>query len=526
LNRKLENHKSGKAEISSLNRVAKNTGILYARMALTVFISLYATRLTLNALGVEDYGIFNVVAGSIAMLTFLSSALASATQRFISYAEGAGDREKVKVIFNVSVVLHIIIAIIVVLILEVVGYWLFKDILKIPATRVDAAQTVYQLMIVSTLLTIISVPYDAVTNAHENMAFIAVIGVLEALLKLGIAIYITHTDFDRLVIYGFLTVITIILLLFVRQIYCRRRYEECVIRLPQYYSATVLREMAGFAGWNLLGASASMLSSYGQGPLLNSFFGPTVNTAQAISNQVSGQLSTFATTMLKALNPTIAKSEGGGNRVMMLRASLSGVKFSFFLLLLFYIPVFLEMPFIFNLWLKEVPDYAIIFCRLLLLRNLIEQLGIPLITSIHAAGKIKNFQITNSLIWIIPLPVSYYLFALGFSPKSLYYVFGSISLVRVAYIIKYMSNNVNMSLQDYTKKVLFRCLSCLTVSTILATLPLYLLPEGITRLGLVIVLSWFSTITSIILIGTEKSEINLLINIKNNFINYALKWVR
>jgi Na+-driven multidrug efflux pump len=187
------------------NRVVKNTGILYARMAITVFISLYATRLILNALGTTDFGIFNVVAGAIAMLTFLNSAMAGATQRFISYAEGAGDTEKVKTIFNVSIVLHLGIALLVGLVLEVGGYFLFDGLLKIPMDRLATAQLIYQFMIVSTVLTIISVPYDAIINAHENMLIFAILGVVEALFKLSIALYITYNGSDKLVMYGLLT---------------------------------------------------------------------------------------------------------------------------------------------------------------------------------------------------------------------------------------------------------------------------------------------------------------------------------
>ena len=207
-------------------RVAKNTGFLYARMAITVFISLYVTRLVLAALGAEDFGTFSVVGGAIAMLTFLNAAMTAASQRFMSYAQGEGNNHKQKNIFNVSVLLHFFIAIAVVLLLEGAGYIFFNGLLKINPERMHAAKLIYQFLIVSTFFTIISVPYDAVINAHENMFFVAVLGIIESLLKLGIALFITYTVFDKLISYGFLMALLAIFLLLVRRVYCHRKYEE------------------------------------------------------------------------------------------------------------------------------------------------------------------------------------------------------------------------------------------------------------------------------------------------------------
>lgn len=230
---------------NAANRVAKNTGILYARMAITVFISLYVTRLVVAALGTKDFGIFNIVGGAIAMLTFLNVAMASASQRFMSYVHGEGNQIKQKRIFNVSVILHFLIGIAVVLLLEIAGYFFFNGILKIDSERVYAAKLIYQFLIVSTFFTIISVPYDAVINARENMLFVAVTGIIEALLKLAIAFYITFTNNDKLISYGLLMALLTILLLIIKRIYCHLKYEEVVINIRKYFDKALFKEIGG-----------------------------------------------------------------------------------------------------------------------------------------------------------------------------------------------------------------------------------------------------------------------------------------
>ncbi|HEX8357344.1 MAG TPA: lipopolysaccharide biosynthesis protein, partial [Segetibacter sp.] len=302
------------------SRVAANTGILYIRMAITVFISLYATRLTLQALGVLDFGLFSLVGGVIAMLGFLNGSMAAATQRFMSFAQGGGDYASLKRIFNMSIVLHAAIAVSVIIIFEIISFFLFKGILNIPRDRVEIAKLVYQFMVISTFFTIISVPFEAMITAHENMLFYAIEGVAEAVLKLAIAFYINYTKNDPLLIYGLLTAVSSVFLLLLRQVYCYNKYPECRINVRCHFDKLLLKKMTSFAGWSLMGSSTGVIANYGQGIVVNMFFGTAVNAAQGIAGQVSGQLGAFATTLMKALNPLIAKSEGAGNRGLMLKA--------------------------------------------------------------------------------------------------------------------------------------------------------------------------------------------------------------
>ncbi len=449
--------------------------------------------------------------------------MSTATQRYLSHSEGEGNKDKTKNIFNVSIVLHIVVALMVVLLMEVIGYIIFNDILNIPGERKEAAILIYHFMVATTFFTIISVPYDAVINAHENMKLFALLGVLEAILKLLIAIYITSINSDKLVMYGLLMAVTSILLLIIRRIYCIRTYEECKIDLKEYFDNKIFKEMLKFAMWSFLGASSSMLALYGQGMILNIFFGTVVNAAQGVSNQISGQLSAVSSTLLKALNPLIVKSEGAGNRLLMIKASITGTKLSFILLLIFYVPIFIEMEYIFNLWLDIVPEYTIIFCRLLLIRNLIEQLFATLPSLISAVGNIHRYQMMTSVLYLIPLPISYLAFKIGFQPYIMYIIFIIYSMFAAMTNLYYAKLFCGLKINTFNKEVVYRCNLLMLLSSIL---PLYInktLEPGFIRITIVIVtsLSCISIIGwKICLSDLEKSKAKELINdISNKLYN-------
>ncbi len=492
----------------SANRVASNTLILYARMAITIFISLYATRLILAALGAADYGIFSVVGGAIAMLTFLNTAMTTASQRFMSFAQGEGNFEKQKSIFNVSVVLHFGIGLVIVILLEIAGLFLFSGFLNIEPNRIYAAKMVYHFMMLSTFFNIISVPYDAVINAHENMLFVAIAGIIEAIMKLGIAIFITYVlPWDQLIIYGLLMASMYIILLIIRRVYCHKKYEEVTISINKYFNRSLFKEMTGFASWSFLGSAVSMVTNYGQGIILNIFFGTTINAAQGVSNQISGQLGAFSGNMLKALNPVIVKSEGAGQRDKMLKASFTGSKIAFFLLALFAVPIIIEMPTIFNFWLKQVPKFAIIFCRLLLIRNLITQLFSPLTTAIAATGRIKYYQIGDSIITFLPLPVSFLLFKLGYSPSTLYIIFILMVIVRAFGItLNQAKIQCGLSIKQFYKEVILKCIGVLIISFGVGIIPFYFMNAGLFRVLIVILLFSSTNLFLIYTRGLDKSE--------------------
>jgi Na+-driven multidrug efflux pump len=506
--------------MEAAKRVAKNTGILYIRMAITVFISLYSTRLILAALGVADFGLFNLVGGVISMLGFLNSSMAAATQRFMSFAQGAGDLEKVKRIFNMSSLLHWGIAILVLLLLEGAGYFFFHGILNIAPDRLEVAKLIYQFMVISTIFTVVSVPYEAVITSHENMLVYAVMGVIEAVLKLGITLYITYSAMDHLVMYGILMAVLSIVLLIIKRIYCHRVYEECHLHVKQYYDKPLLKEMGGFAGWSLLGSATSMGAFYGQTIVLNMFFGTLVNAAQAIAGQISGQLGVFAITLTKVLNPLIDKSEGAKDRKMLFLTVFKGTKISFYLLAFLYIPFLIEMPFILKIWLKNVPEYTIIFCRVLLLRNLIEQLYIPMINAISAQGNIKLFQIMNSVLNLTPIVMASIFFYLGYSPYYLYYSFLIFSLLQFLLVLYFSNKNLNFPITDFYNQVIKKTFLPFFYSLFSTLIPSFFIKIDLLRLFLITSIGLISFLYFVYHYGLDYTE---KVIIQNFFLNFKKK---
>ncbi|WP_397445416.1 hypothetical protein [Polaribacter sp. R77954] len=495
------------------NRVAKNTFILYAQMAITVVLSLYTTRLVLAALGTKDFGIFNVVGGAIAMLMFLSAAMASASQRFMSFSSGEGNIQKQRQIFNISYKMHLIIAIVMIFALEILGYFLFDGIFNIAEERVAVAKIIFQCLIVSTFFTILTVPFDAVINAHENMLFFAILRIIEISLKFIIALVITYSAIDKLLLYGILMALVPIVLYVVRHLYTRYRYDEVVINFKKYKEKDLFKEMFGFAGWSFLGSSSSMIANYGQNIVVNIFFGTKVNAAQGISSQLSGQLGAFANIMLRALNPVLAKSEGAGNRSLMLKASLMGSKFSFFLLVIFYVPIMVEMPYVFSVWLKDVPEYAVVFCTLILIRNLIEQLFITLNSSISAVGDIKQYQIISSILNFVPLGVTYFFFSLEFEPQNMYIIFICYALLKSMIVLYYSKKKCGLSIPFFIIEVIVPCILVFGATYLLSSIPNYFMEFGFYRFLVVGIVSLLSFLILSWFVGLRDNERNMIRNI-------------
>lgn len=443
---------------SASSLIIKNTGWLYARMGITMFISLLTTRLILNSLGVADFGIFNVVGGAISMLGFLNAAMAAATQRFLSYSEGAGEKEKQRVIFCVSIVLHGLLAVVVALVLMVVGTFLFNGILDIPPGREYASYIVYLSLILSTAFTVSSVPYDAVLNAHENMRYYAFVGVIESFLKLAIAIICVNTTMDKLIVYGILMACLPVVSLCVMRYYCHKHYIECTLSIRKYWDKEICVKMGKFASWSLLTSASGMITQYGFGIILNHFYGALLNAAHGIANQLTGMLMAFSNGMLKALNPAITKKEGSGDRKGMLEASLTGCKFSFFLLGCFAIPAIIQMPFLLKVWLKQVPDWAVCFTVLQLLRRILEQLTITLHTSILAQGEIKSYSRVNSIANALPLLLSFVAFYYNCPPYYMYITMTIFWATVLGGIMLYYGEKLcGLQISIFIAKVIYPC---------------------------------------------------------------------
>lgn len=475
------------------NRIIKNTAFLYARLGVTMFIALWTTRLVLNALGVSDYGVYNIVGGAIGMMGFINASMASATQRFMNYVEGQGDIEKKKEIFNTSLLIHAIISMILCLVLIVAGLVLFNGVLNIPEERIQAAYVVYGCMIVSTMLTVINSPYEAVLTSHENMRYYAVVGVFESVLKLFVALACVYSLYDKLIVYGVLMACIPVVTLTIMKIYCHQHYSECVVSPIKYINKETMINMSGFAGWNFFGAMSGFVRNNGNSLIMNHFYGATLNAAMGISSQICGILYVFSNYMLKAISPVITKTEGGGNRILALKYATTSCKISFALMALLAIPAMIEMPFIQKIWLKNVPDWAVMFTRLQLIWILIELLTLSYSTVISAEGHIASFQVIKSIINFLPIVLSFVLFNMGYSPVSMYFVYILFFSVLTSVVNVYFAHrNCGLDYIFFFKELFLPVMITFLFAFIFASIPMFIIEEGWLRLLLTGIFSTFS----------------------------------
>jgi Na+-driven multidrug efflux pump len=442
--------------MKAADKVLLNTGILYGRMLLTMGVSFYSTRLILNALGSTDFGIFNLIAGVIAMLSFLNTAMSTSTQRFLSYYQGRNDIDKQKRVFANSLILHVCIGLIVVVSLEMIGLFIFDSFLNIPIERIQSARTIYHFMSVTVFFTIAAVPFVGSLVAHENMIWVAVVSIVETFLKLGIAIFLLVVTNDKLIVYGILTAFISIFSFLLYAIFCTKKYEECTFKDLLPVDKKLFKELGSFAGWNLFGSLCGVAKYQGFAVLLNIFYGAAINAAYGIANQVSSQMTFFAATMLRAVNPQIMKSEGAGDRNRMLRLSMMASKFGFFLLTIIAIPCIFEMDAILKFWLHNVPDYTKIFCNLILIASLINQVTIGLQSAFQATGKVKIYQMVVGAIVISNLPISYIMLRMQL---PLYYPlisFAVVELFACSFRVILLRNIAGLSITDFYQRVIIK----------------------------------------------------------------------
>lgn len=406
--------------MSTANRVIKNTGYLYAKMGITMFISLYTTRLILGSLGASDFGIFSIVGGAISMLGFLNGSMAGTTQRYISYAEGKGDEAGKKQIFNSTIILHVAISLVVVVVLELMALVFFNGVLTIPEDRLHAAKFIYHCAVIATMFSIQAVPFEAIINAHENMLYFTVIGILESLMKLAVAFVVVYCLVDKLIVYGILMALISLIMRIIMGCYCHKRYSECTFRPKKYVSRPLMKEMGAFAFWNATSTVASMVCKYGGSVALNHFFGTIINAAQGITIQISGQFGVLSTHAKASLNPVIVKSAGAEDYGMMYQSTLWGNKVIFFLSSVIFLAILANLDEFLHLWLKEIPNYTHIFVTLYLIVNMISTLATCFPVAISAIGKIRNYQLCMSCIEFVPLVGSIIAFACGQPPYFFY----------------------------------------------------------------------------------------------------------
>lgn len=494
--------------MSSSSRIIKNTGLLYLRMGITVFISLYSTRLILASLGEVDFGIFNVIGGSIAMMGFLNSTLTNATQRFLSYAEGKGDLSVQVKIFNISLILQIFIGVVTMVLLLGIMPLLFDKFLNLPPEKEWSAKIVYYTFVFSTFLTIINVPYDATLNAHENMLYYTLIGLLESGLKLAIAIVCVYIDTDKLILYSVLMASLPIITLTIMKIYCHSHYKECQIDIRKYWDINIVKKIASFSGWNFLTAISSLFTVQGLSVVLNHFFGSKLNAAQGIANQVNGQLSAFSTTMMKAINPVIVKKTANGSVESLSNVTFAGCKFSALITLLFAVPFIFKMKYILSTWLEDVPEWTMIFCQLQLIQTVIIQISNPIATAIYGNGDIRDYALYKSIMNILPLLMTIMAFFIGASPIWLYISLIVFMGIGGNIVILYYSKKMcEMSPLSYMKDVVIPVVATSIIMILCGFTDVVLFPEeNLVSLILCCIFTSAGMMLSLSTIGLSKEE--------------------
>lgn len=455
--------------MSISQRIIKNTLWLYLRMGASILVNIFTTRILLQALGASDYGLYNVVGGAITMLGFLTASMSTSTQRFISYTLGKGEAEKLKSIFNNTLCVHYGIAGLSALILIAASFAWFNGVLNIPEGRETVAMCVYACLVFSTIYSITIVPYDGVLNAHENMRFYSIIGIIDVFVKLAIAIAVYFSTFDQLLLYAILMALEAWALRTVTKCYCSRHYEECRQQeLRKYFDRKIARELMSFAGWNFCNIASAMIALHGTNLIINHYYGTLLNAAIGIATQLSNVLSNVSANLVKAITPILVKNEGAHQRKQVLTITYKGCKFSFLLFSFFSIPIMFYISPILELWLKDVPLYTAIFCLIMVSSAIIDQVGTVLYQTISAKGDIKGFSIAimiPNIMIIIATPI---MFSFGFSPY-----WGLInwlickSIIGLIIRIFYSHIKTELSIMDFIYKVIFPIFKVCTFSCLI-----------------------------------------------------------
>ncbi len=490
--------------ISSNKRIAKNTIFLYFRTLLIMAITLYTSRVILNALGVEDYGIYNIVGGVVAMFSLLSGSLSNAISRFITFELGRGDIGRLGVIFSTSVNAQLGQSLLIMILGATVGGWFLNTQVDIPDGRMEAANWVLYCSLLMFCINLISIPYTACIIAHERMSAFAYVSMLEASLKLLVCYLIGVSPFDKLVSYTLLLVVVALIIRVVYGLYCNRHFEECFYR--PVYDRTLLRQMGSFIGWQFLPNGCWMFNTQGVNILVNMFFGVALNAARGIATQVDGAIQQLVNNFMTAVNPQITKNYATGRIKEMFALVCRGAKFSYFLLMLFAIPVMLEAEYILTLWLKTVPGHTVAFLRLTIIGSMMNMLGGTGLTACMATGKIRRYSIWVSSVGALVFPLTWIAFECGLPAESAYVVFImvyiGVNIVRL-YIMKGL---LHFPPSLFARKVV---VPMLIVTPAAAALPFIVansLDQSFLRLCLTGIVSLISSLITIYLIGLTHGE--------------------
>lgn len=480
----------------SQSRIAKNTIILCLRMLFTMGVTLYTSRVVLDVLGVEDYGIYNIVGGVVVLLSVISSTMRNATQRFITYELGQGDTDRVSDAFSMSMIAHLLISIAIIILGETIGLWYVLNRLIIPAGRETATVIIYHLSLLTMVLTLMRSPYDASVIAHEKMSFFAYMSIVDVSLKLAVVYLLNLANWDKLVFYTVLILATNIIIFVCYYIFCTNKLDTCKFRFiikKEYF-----KKLFGFLGWSLLGASTTLGTQQAGNLIINRFMGVAVNAAYGVANQVNGAINSFVSNFQVAFTPQIVKLYSQKRYQEFYRLSNSAALFSYYILLIIALPLLINIDYVLNIWLVEVPRYAAIFCSLLIIYSLVDAIQAPLWIGINASGDIKAYEIWLSAILILNIPFSFYALKNGWEPYWVLAIRVILNLVTAIFRCIHVKIQLNYPIKQYLLNVIARAA---IVSVIIALILLLVpIPSSYSSFWSFLVICFVSATVSCIII--------------------------
>lgn len=466
--------------------------------------NLYLSRVVLNTLGVKDYGIYNVVGGFVTMFTILSGSLSNAIGRYITFELGRGDLDKLKRVFSTSITVQIILSCVIGIIIEMVGIWFLNSKMQIPYNRMVAANWVLQCSIITFVINLLSIPYNGCIIAHEHMAAFSYISILDVMLKLSSTLLLYIYFPDKLIAYSLFLTISAVIVRIVYAAYCKKNFEEC--KYIFYFDKPLIKEITEMASWNFFGTGGSILSNQGVNVLINLFFGVALNAARGISMQVNSAVQQFAGSFITAINPQITKFYSRGNYEEMRRLVFRGIKYSYFLMFMIALPIFIEAPVILRLWLKTVPEFTVVFVRLTLLLLLTAVLSNLLFTVVMATGKIKKYQIVVGSLSISVFLITYIAYKFGANVTTTYYISLFMDTIILCARFQIVSKLVYLGVKDFFNKVILRIVMVTISSALIPIYLYYIFPENIYNNLIIILACFVCTFSSIILIGLTGNE--------------------
>lgn len=507
-------------ESQKSKRLVKNTLFLYFRMLFVMVISFYTSRVVLDKLGVTDFGIHSVVGGMTSMFVFFRSSLANATQRFLSVAIGQKDFEQARRTFCLHQTLYFILSIVVVVVAEIVGLWLLNNKLVIPADRMNAAFWSFQLMVVSLVVTLLSIVYDATIIAHENMKIYSYVGIYEGVAKLGVAFLIGISTFDRLILYSMLLFGIALSIRIFYTIYCKKKYPESKFSFT--WDTESVKDASSLVGWNLAGTAVWAINNQGIDVLLNMFFGPVVNAARAVATQVDRNVNNFANNFFIAVQPQVTKSFALKDFDYLLKLFYGSSKYSFFMLWFLSLPLMLCIDIILSVWLKEVPPSAGLFVNLILTYSLINVLNNPIWSVALASGKLKKYICIGSGIFLTSFPISYVFLKNGYSAASVLIVSNVVRFIYLWVVLIIIKQYVPVSMKKYIQYVFTPIILVVSISGAVSLLIAKQLPNTIPGNILIGMIAVLVNILCISFIGLKQNERRILVEaIRQRFFKHA-----